>query len=102
MHSSTGCGLCDEMTSKMAATDMEFAALIDLSARIGTDPALVQGPGGNTSLKRDGTMWIKASGTWLSQAREPSIMVGLALRPFLRPLGRNEPAFASSAHIVLA
>ena len=90
------------MTSKMAATDMEFAALIDLSARIGTDPALVQGPGGNTSLKRDGTMWIKASGTWLSQARERSIMVGVALGPLLGALDRNDPACESGAQFVVA
>ena len=43
-------------------------ALRTLSAKLGSDPLLVQAAGGNTSLKRDGIMWIKASGTWLRDA----------------------------------
>ncbi len=38
---------------------------LSLSRRIGSDPMLVQGPGGNTSVKSGGSMWIKASGTRL-------------------------------------
>lgn len=44
----------------------EFEALLDLSARVGADPDLVQGAGGNTSIKEGGTLWIKASGLWLA------------------------------------
>ena len=45
---------------------------LELSARIGSDPLQIQGPGGNTSIKRDGTMHVKASGTELADAlREP-------------------------------
>ncbi len=40
---------------------------------------LVQGAGGNTSLKRDGTLWIKASGTWLAEAAFRSIFLALDL-----------------------
>lgn len=54
-------------------------ALNALSARIGADPLLVQGGGGNTSVKLDGTLWVKASGTWLAQARERDIFVPLPL-----------------------
>lgn len=43
--------------------DPEMQALLDLAARLGRDPLLVQGPGGNISLKRDDVMWVKASGT---------------------------------------
>lgn len=50
----------------------EFLAL---SRRIGTDPLLVQGPGGNTSVKADGRMWIKASGTVLADADAADIFV---------------------------
>ena len=39
-------------------------------ARIGADPLLVQGAGGNASWKEAGTLWIKASGTWLADAGE--------------------------------
>ncbi|MGP1397305.1 MAG: class II aldolase/adducin family protein [Inquilinaceae bacterium] len=80
----------------MAVADLEadeFRALRALSARIGADPALVQGAGGNTSLKTDGgTLWIKASGTWLMHAETQDIMVPVALEPLRRALGRNDPA----------
>lgn len=53
----------------------ELAALKILSARVGSDPLLVQAAGGNTSLKQDGVMWIKASGTWLQDATIKDIFV---------------------------
>ncbi|MFV0387069.1 class II aldolase/adducin family protein [Paracoccus sp. (in: a-proteobacteria)] len=50
------------------------------SARIGRDIRLVQAAGGNTSVKTgDGVMWIKASGTWLSEADTRGIMVPVDL-----------------------
>ncbi|MDA8247690.1 MAG: class II aldolase/adducin family protein [Rhodospirillales bacterium] len=63
------------------AADPEFRALLRYSAAIGADPALVQGAGGNVSLKRDGVLWVKASGTWLARAGAQDIMVPLALAP---------------------
>ncbi|NQE51536.1 class II aldolase/adducin family protein [Herbaspirillum rubrisubalbicans] len=45
------------------------------SARIGADEMLIQGAGGNASWKDDTTMWIKASGTWLSEALVKDIFV---------------------------
>lgn len=53
----------------------EFAAFRALSARLGQDPLRVQGPGGNTSIKSGGVMWIKASGTELAQAATRDIFV---------------------------
>lgn len=50
-------------------------AFLELSQRIGADPLLVQSAGGNTSFKADGRMWIKASGTELSQALDQDIFV---------------------------
>jgi rhamnose utilization protein RhaD (predicted bifunctional aldolase and dehydrogenase) len=38
----------------------EFDALRELSAALGVDALRTQGAGGNTSIKRDGVMWIKA------------------------------------------
>ena len=61
------------------ATDPDLGALRTLSARLGRDPDRVQAAGGNTSLKRDGTMWIKASGTWLARAEEEEILVPVRL-----------------------
>ena len=83
-------------------SDAEFSALLELSARIGSNASLVQGPGGNTSLKRDGVLWIKASGAWLSQARERPIMVPVRLEPLLLALGEDDPACESAAGFVIA
>lgn len=48
-----------------------------LSACLGKDPLRVQGPGGNTSIKLDGVMWIKASGTELADAEDKPIFVAV-------------------------
>ncbi len=50
---------------------------ISLSGEIGVQPLLVQGPGGNTSVKIDGQMWIKASGTELAEALDKNIFVAV-------------------------
>lgn len=50
---------------------------IALSRDIGAQAMLVQGPGGNTSVKIDGQMWIKASGTELAEALDRNIFVAV-------------------------
>lgn len=70
----------------------EMTALKALSAKVGADLLLVQAAGGNTSLKQDGVMWIKASGTWLQHAEERDIFVPVALDPLLSALERDDPA----------
>ena len=72
--------------------NVAFDALKALSARIGGDPALVQGAGGNTSIKTDGVLWIKASGTWLKNAEREPMLVPVALEPLLAALDRDDPA----------
>ncbi|MEO1248296.1 MAG: class II aldolase/adducin family protein [Pseudomonadota bacterium] len=52
--------------------DPEF---LSLSARLGKDRLRVQGPGGNTSVKQGGRMWVKASGTELADAETKPIFV---------------------------
>ena len=69
----------------------EFQALRDLSARVGSDPLLVQAAGGNTSLKQDGVMWIKASGTWLMDALKKDIFVPLDMAALSKALGEDSP-----------
>ncbi|WVT72059.1 class II aldolase/adducin family protein [Sinorhizobium chiapasense] len=81
---------------------LEFEALLDLSARVGSDPLLVQGAGGNTSIKEGGTLWIKASGLWLAQARQRDVMVPVALDPLLDALERNDPATEKAQDFVIA
>ena len=76
------------------ATIRESAAyqeLLAASARLGQDRLQVQGPGGNTSLKRGGAMWIKASGTWLADAEADSIMVPVDAAAMLQALDACDP-----------
>ncbi|MDJ0821336.1 MAG: class II aldolase/adducin family protein [Paracoccaceae bacterium] len=47
------------------------------SARIGANPLRIQGPGGNTSIKDDAVMWIKASGMELADAVRSEIFVAV-------------------------
>lgn len=80
------------MTSSLAGV---LAPLAALSARLGMNRDLVQGAGGNTSLKRgEAELWVKASGTWLSAAERQPIFVGLDLPGLLRRMeaGEAEPA----------
>ncbi len=70
----------------------ELATLKTLSARLGSDPLLVQAAGGNTSLKRDGVMWIKASGTWLKDAITSDIFVPVDHPKLMMALKVNDPA----------
>lgn len=68
----------------------DFRELLAASAAIGRDPALVQGAGGNTSVKRDGVLWVKASGTWLAEAEARDIMVPVEIAPLLAALDTDE------------
>jgi rhamnose utilization protein RhaD (predicted bifunctional aldolase and dehydrogenase) len=52
-----------------------------MSARVGANILLVQGAGGNSSVKRDDVLWVKASGRWLSEAKgEGHVRAGRAGR----------------------
>jgi len=68
----------------------EFAALRTVSARLGSDPLQVQGPGGNTSIKSDGIMWVKASGTWLSDAETQDIFVPIDYHGLARAITEDD------------
>lgn len=52
-----------------------YEQVANYSAVIGSDPLLIQGAGGNVSWKDGSTMWIKASGTWLSDSLDKDIFV---------------------------
>jgi rhamnose utilization protein RhaD (predicted bifunctional aldolase and dehydrogenase) len=62
-----------------ARQERELASLRELSARVGSDPLLVQASNGNTSIKLDGILWIKASGKWLAHAMQEEMLVPLEL-----------------------
>jgi rhamnose utilization protein RhaD (predicted bifunctional aldolase and dehydrogenase) len=55
----------------------EFERLKSLSSWIGSDPTMIQGPGGNTSIKEEDLIWVKASGTKLFDAETKEIFVSL-------------------------
>ena len=82
------------------ADDSEFHALRDFSAALGKDPKRTQAAGGNTSIKRDGVMWIKASGTWLAHALERDIMVPVKLPELLAALGAGDPRAEAAVDFV--
>jgi len=64
--------------------------LIDYCAKIGTDPLLVQGAGGNASWKDGDTLWVKASGTWLANAATADIFVPVDLDHLCNALQRED------------
>ena len=72
-------------------SDQEFQALRRLSAALGRDPSRTQAAGGNTSLKRGGVLWIKASGAWLAHAEERDVMVPVDLEGLRDALARGDP-----------
>jgi len=67
------------MVTTVIETPIALAELKRLSRRIGSDIRLVQGPGGNTSLKIDDVLWVKASGAWLADAADKDIFVPVDL-----------------------
>lgn len=87
------------MTAKPAQND-ELQALRELSAALGADRLRTQGAGGNTSIKRDGTLWIKASGTWLSDALAQDIMTPVRLDPLLKAIASGDPRAATAVDFV--
>lgn len=65
----------------------EVTRLRELSASLGRNPLLVQASTGNTSIKLEGTLWMKASGKWFVHADQEDFFVDLdvsAVRDTLR------------------
>jgi rhamnose utilization protein RhaD (predicted bifunctional aldolase and dehydrogenase) len=69
-----------------AGFEPEMDALRELSARVGSEPLLVQASNGNTSIKVNGTLWIKASGRWLANATREELFMGVGLAAINRSL----------------
>jgi rhamnose utilization protein RhaD (predicted bifunctional aldolase and dehydrogenase) len=71
---------------------VDLDRLRTLSARVGADALLVQAAGGNTSIKDDNVLWIKASGTWLKDAASRDIFVPVDHGALVDALARRDPA----------
>ena len=59
-------------------TESEISKFKEVSYKLGKNPSLVQAAGGNTSIKSDESMLIKASGTWLINSLNKDIFVGFS------------------------
>ena len=79
----------------------DFGRFTDMSRRIGTDILKTQGAGGNTSIKSGGVMWVKASGTWLSEAGTKEIMVPVRAAPLVEALRAGDPRAEKSTDFVI-
>lgn len=60
-------------------TEQEISKFKEISYKLGKTPSLVQAAGGNTSIKSDQSMLIKASGTWLINSLNKDIFVEVDL-----------------------
>ncbi|MBW9052438.1 class II aldolase/adducin family protein [Rhizobium mesosinicum] len=79
-----------------------FRDFLRLSSQIGSDILKTQGAGGNTSIKSDGVMWVKASGTWLSRAGAEDIMVPVVVDPLIAALREDDPRAEKSTDFVVS
>ena len=92
----------------------ELQRLKEVSARVGRDMTLVQGAGGNTSVKEGEILWVKASGAWLSEADKRDIFVpvdlpgalralkqGIEKMPVADPAAKLRPSIETSLHALL-
>jgi len=91
-------------------TQVELQALLELTERVGSNPLLTQASTGNTSMKLDGVLWIKASGKWMADALQEEILTplfladvhGECLQRDVDPAGRYPGASLETAmHAVL-
>ncbi|GMB82524.1 class II aldolase [Shinella zoogloeoides] len=79
-----------------------FEAFLALSKAVGSDILKTQGAGGNTSFKRNGVMWVKASGMWLAHAGERDIMVPVEVAPLVEALKAGDPRAEKATDFVFA
>jgi len=94
--------------------EREFASLRHLSARLGNNPLLVQASNGNTSIKFDEILWIKASGKWLAHAMQEemfapqelakvreSIQKDIEIPPYFAVTNGLRPSIETPMHAIL-
>lgn len=72
--------------------------LKEFCAKVGKDPLLVQGAGGNASWKDNETLWVKASGTWLRDSQKKDIFVPVDLNHLKQEVTNNN--FSTSPKVI--
>ena len=82
------------MSKNLSTTNQaELTPLRELSARIGSNPLLTQASTGNTSIKLEGVLWIKASGKWMADAIREDILIPVDLAEVRQCVKQNvDPA----------
>lgn len=65
--------------------------------KIGIDPLLVQGAGGNVSWKEGELLWVKASGTWLANAMNQDIFVPVSMNAIMSEVKKGNFLFSPSS-----
>jgi rhamnose utilization protein RhaD (predicted bifunctional aldolase and dehydrogenase) len=80
--------------------DPQMQDLIALAGSLGRDRLVVQGPGGNISLKQHGVMWVKASGTWMMEAESRPILIPVDFTAVLDGLAAGDPACETCSSFV--
>jgi rhamnose utilization protein RhaD (predicted bifunctional aldolase and dehydrogenase) len=78
-----------------------ISSLKSLSAKLGRDPLLVQAASGNTSIKTNGRLWIKASGKWLADADRDEIFVEVDPRTLMAEGTELSPSIETAMHSIL-
>jgi rhamnose utilization protein RhaD (predicted bifunctional aldolase and dehydrogenase) len=78
----------------------EIQDLLAIAARLGQDPRVIQGPGGNISIKRDGILWVKASGTWMINAMAQPILTPVDLAAVRAGLEAGDPSCETCSDFV--
>ena len=86
------------------ASRAELQQLLEFTQRTGRDPLLTQASSGNSSVKLDGVIWIKASGKWMADAMNDDFLIPLdlgevmvCLRQGVDPAGRFPKASLETA-----
>lgn len=82
-----------------AAPASPLAALKRVSAELARDPLLIQGAGGNTSLKCNDVLWVKASGCWLEDAEDKPVFVPVRTSAVLDNIARQTADSCAGARL---
>ncbi|HEV2114103.1 MAG TPA: class II aldolase/adducin family protein [Terriglobales bacterium] len=70
---------CMSTRTSVADNNAELSEIRELSERMGRNPLLIQASTGNSSIKLDGALWIKASGKWMADAKRDDFLIPLDL-----------------------
>jgi rhamnose utilization protein RhaD (predicted bifunctional aldolase and dehydrogenase) len=69
----------------------DLTALARVSAELGRNRLLIQAAGGNTSVKIDDVLWVKASGRWLAKALDEPVFAALDLPRLTEAMAAGDP-----------